>query len=132
MFLLSIPPVNIDYISYISTVFLQTRPSGFIEKQRFSNYLGLVKSRAIILDCTINRATFAKVDHSIVRAQLVSREFKAPLSGFSNSIFVFCMLDIAFCTEVFNEMINHYILGIVNEDGREYYLNLQNNLTTCS
>jgi hypothetical protein len=27
-------------------------------------------------------------------------------------------------------MINHYILGIVNEDGREYYLNLQKKLTT--
>jgi hypothetical protein len=37
--------------------------------------------------------------------------------------------DISF-SEVFNEMINHYILGIVNEDGREYYLNLQNKLTT--
>jgi len=37
--------------------------------------------------------------------------------------------DVSF-SEVFNEMINHYILGIVNEDGREYYLNLQNKLTT--
>jgi hypothetical protein len=37
--------------------------------------------------------------------------------------------DISF-SEVFNEMINHYILGIVNENGREYYLNLQNKLTT--
>ena len=37
--------------------------------------------------------------------------------------------DVSF-TEVFNEMINHYILGIVNEDGREYYLNMQNKLTT--
>ena len=36
--------------------------------------------------------------------------------------------DVSF-SEVFNEMINHYILGIVNEDGREYYLNLQNKLT---
>ena len=33
-------------------------------------------------------------------------------------------------SEVFNEMINHYILGIVNEDGLEYYLNLQNKLIT--
>ena len=37
--------------------------------------------------------------------------------------------DISF-SEVFNEIINHYILGIVNENGREYYLNLQNKLTT--
>jgi hypothetical protein len=28
-------------------------------------------------------------------------------------------------TEVYKELINHHILGIVNEEGREYYLTLQ-------
>jgi hypothetical protein len=30
-------------------------------------------------------------------------------------------------SDVFKELINHHMLGIVNEDGRKYYLNLQKN-----
>jgi hypothetical protein len=31
-------------------------------------------------------------------------------------------------TEVFQQMMNHYILGIVTDQGRSYYLNLQKKL----
>ena len=44
---------------------------------------------------------------------------------------LFKAVDVSF-SEVFNEMINHYILGIVNEDGRKYYLTLKNKLITWS
>ena len=50
----------------IGTVFLRTRPTGFIEKERLTNYVGQVKSRAINGDRMINRATFERVYYSII------------------------------------------------------------------
>ena len=58
--------VGNDYILQEPFVFLRTKPTGFIEKERSTNYVGLVKSRAINGDRMINRATFERVNYSII------------------------------------------------------------------
>lgn len=63
-----------------------------------------------------------------IKPEIMSKIFSEKIDLVFNGI-LFKSSEISF-TEVFNEMINHYILGIVNEDGREYYLKLQNKLTT--
>lgn len=63
-----------------------------------------------------------------INPEIMSKIFSEKIDLVFNGL-LFKANDVSF-SEVFNEMINHYILGIVNEDGREYYLNLQNKLTT--
>ena len=63
-----------------------------------------------------------------INPEIMSKIFSEKIDLVFNGL-LFKSNDVSF-SEVFNEMINHYILGIVNEDGREYYLNLQNKLTT--
>ena len=55
---------------------------------------------------------------------LMSKIFAERIDLVFNGV-VFNSNDTSFA-DVFNEMINHHILGIVNDEGRKYYLNLQN------
>lgn len=63
-----------------------------------------------------------------INPEIMSKIFSEKIDLVFNGL-LFKKAEVSF-TEVFNEMINHYILGIVNDDGRKYYLNLQNKLTT--
>jgi TetR/AcrR family transcriptional regulator, cholesterol catabolism regulator len=58
-----------------------------------------------------------------INPEIMSKMFSEKIELVFNGL-LFKANDISF-SEVFNEMINHYILGIVNENGREYYLNLK-------
>jgi len=63
-----------------------------------------------------------------INPEIMSKIFSEKIELVFNGL-LFKANDVSF-SEVFNEMINHYILGIVNENGREYYLTLQNKPTT--
>ena len=63
-----------------------------------------------------------------INPEIMSKIFAERIDLVFNGL-LFKASDVSF-SEVFNEMINHYILGIVNEDGRKYYLNLKNKLIT--
>jgi AcrR family transcriptional regulator len=58
-----------------------------------------------------------------INPEIMSKMFSEKIELVFNGL-LFKANDVSF-SEVFNEMINHYILGIVNENGREYYLNLK-------
>ncbi len=60
-----------------------------------------------------------------IKPELISKIFAERIDLVFNGV-VFNSNDTSF-TDVFNEMINHHILGIVNDEGRKYYLNLQKN-----
>lgn len=61
-----------------------------------------------------------------INPEIMSKIFAERIDLVFNGL-LFKASDVSF-SEVFNEMINHYILGIVNEDGRKYYLKLKNKL----
>lgn len=61
-----------------------------------------------------------------INPDIMSRIFSEKIDLTFNGM-IFKSNKVSF-TDVFNEMINHYILGIVNEDGRKYYTNLQKKL----
>ena len=63
-----------------------------------------------------------------INPEIMSKIFAERIDLVFNGL-LFKVGDISF-SEVFNEMINHYILGIVNEDGLKYYLTLKNKLIT--
>lgn len=58
-----------------------------------------------------------------INPELMSKIFSERIDLIFNGT-VFNSNDTSF-TDVFNEMMSHHILGIVNDKGREYYLNLQ-------
>ena len=58
-----------------------------------------------------------------IKPELMSKIFAERIDLIFNGV-VFNSNDTSF-TDVFNEMINHHILGIVNDEGRKYYQNLQ-------
>jgi len=61
-----------------------------------------------------------------INPELMSKIFSEKIDlVFNGSLFK--PYNVSF-SDVFNEMINHYILGIVNDNGRKYYLNLQKKL----
>ena len=60
-----------------------------------------------------------------INPEIMSKIFSEKIDLVFNGL-LFKTNDVSF-SEVFNEMINHYVLGIVNEDGRKYYLNLKKN-----
>ena len=61
-----------------------------------------------------------------INPELLSRIFSERIDLIFNGI-IFKSSNTSF-TDVFKELINHYILGIVTPEGRSYYLNLQKKL----
>ena len=61
-----------------------------------------------------------------INPELLARIFSERIDMIFNGV-VFKAGEATF-TEVFQQMMNHYILGIVTDKGRSYYLNLQKNL----
>ena len=61
-----------------------------------------------------------------INPELLARIFSERIDMIFNGV-VFKTGEATF-TEVFQQMMNHYILGIVTDQGRSYYLNLQKNL----
>ena len=61
-----------------------------------------------------------------INPELLARIFSERIDMIFNGV-VFKAGEATF-TEVFQQMMNHYILGIVTDQGRSYYLNLQKNL----
>ena len=58
-----------------------------------------------------------------INPELLSRIFSEKIDLIFNGI-IFKTSNTTF-TDVFKELINHHILGIVTQEGRSYYLNLQ-------
>lgn len=58
-----------------------------------------------------------------INPEILSRIFSEKIDLIFNGI-IFKTSNTTF-TEVFKELINHHILGIVTQEGRSYYLNLQ-------
>ena len=58
-----------------------------------------------------------------INPEVLSRIFSEKIDLIFNGI-IFKTSNTTF-TEVFKELINHHILGIVTQEGRSYYLNLQ-------
>lgn len=58
-----------------------------------------------------------------INPEIISKIFSEKIDVIFNNL-AFKDINVSF-TEVYKELINHHILGIVNEEGREYYLTLQ-------
>ena len=59
----------------------------------------------------------------VINPEIISKIFSEKIDVIFNNL-AFEAINVSF-TDVYKELINHHILGIVNEEGREYYLNLQ-------
>ena len=60
-----------------------------------------------------------------INPEIISKIFSEKIDLVFNRL-AFETITVSF-SDVFKELINHHMLGIVNEDGRKYYLNLQKN-----
>ncbi len=58
-----------------------------------------------------------------VNPEIISKIFSEKIDVIFNSV-AFEASNVSFA-DVYKELINHHILGIVNDEGRKYYLNLQ-------
>jgi AcrR family transcriptional regulator len=58
-----------------------------------------------------------------INPEIISKIFSEKIDVIFNSL-AFEAINVSF-SDVYKELINHHILGIVNEEGRKYYLNFQ-------
>ena len=58
-----------------------------------------------------------------INPEIISKIFSEKIDVIFNSL-AFEAINVSF-SDVYKELINHHVLGIVNEEGRKYYLNFQ-------